>query len=162
MARVRGKWLLAIKYSTPASTSAAELQPGSPKQRLRGDDIQKPLGFLHVRHFTSKWSYLTSTWESWHLYMCQVLVTGWGSGAEWQAGCNMINKQKKHSLMRQNSLQKTRSKRGRQRIQVQGRQGQTDRTTGKRHGTIDDNPTGDTGKTDTIYRRETQVYDIRQ
>jgi len=55
---------------------------------------------------------------------------------------------------------KTRSKRGRQRIQVQGMQGQTgrirntDRTTGKGHGTIDDNPTGDKGKTDTIYRGE--------
>jgi len=66
--------------------------------------------------------------------------------------------------MRQNSLQKTRSKRGRQRIVGQGRQGQqaepdtTDRTTGKRHRTRDDNPTADKGKTDdTIYRGETGV-----
>jgi len=50
----------------------------------------------------------------------------------------------------------TRSKRGRQRTQVQGRQGQTgrirntDRTTGKGHRTIDDNPTADKGKTDNI------------
>jgi len=33
-----------------------------------------------------------------------------------------------------------------------GRIRNTDRTTGKGHGTIDDNPTGDKGKTDTIYR----------
>jgi len=39
-----------------------------------------------------------------------------------------------------------------------GRQGQTgrirnrDRTTGKGHRTIDDNPAGDKGKTDTLYR----------
>jgi len=59
-------------------------------------------------------------------------------------------------------------KRGRQRIRVHGRQGQTgrirntDMTTGKGHGTIDNNPTEDKGKTDTIYRGETQVYEIRQ
>jgi len=49
-------------------------------------------------------------------------------------------------------------KRGRQRIQVQGRQGQTGRIrntarmTGKGYRTTDDNPTRDKRKTDTIYR----------
>jgi len=52
--------------------------------------------------------------------------------------------------MRQNSSQKTRSKRGRQ--GQTGRSRNTDRTTGKEHGTIDHNPTADKGKTDTIYK----------
>jgi len=53
-------------------------------------------------------------------------------------------------------------KRGRQRIRFQGGQAGSkqaesgihmkDRTTGKIHRTIDDNPSGDKGKTDTIYR----------
>jgi len=58
------------------------------------------------------------------------------------------------------------TKRGRQRIRVQGRQAgrirnTKDRTTGKRHGTIDDNPTGDKGKTQYIGGGK-QVYDIRK
>jgi len=60
--------------------------------------------------------------------------------------------------MRQNSLQKHKVQKGQAENPGSGQAGSTgrtrntDRTTGKGHGTRDDNPTGDKGKTDTIYR----------
>jgi len=78
-----------------------------------------------------------------------------------------MNNKKKHSLMRQNRLQKHKVQTGQAENPGSGQAGSTgrtrntDRMTGKGHGTRDDNPTGDKGKTDTIYRGETQVYDIR-
>jgi len=58
--------------------------------------------------------------------------------------------------MRQNSLEKNKVQKG------QAGSTSRTRTMGKGHGTRDDNPTADKGKTDTIYRGgNTQVYDIR-
>jgi len=61
----------------------------------------------------------------------QVRVTGWGSGAEWQAGRNMNNK-KKHSLMRQNSLQKNNIQKGQAENPGSGQAGSTGTRTGRR------------------------------
>jgi len=60
--------------------------------------------------------------------------------------------------MRQNSFQKNKVQTGQAENPGSGQAGSkgrtrnTDRTTGKGHGTRDDNPTGDKGKTDTTYR----------
>jgi len=59
-------------------------------------------------------------------FNCQVLVTGWGSGAERQAGRN-INKIKKHSLMRHNSLQKNKVQKGQAEDRQSGQAGSTGR-----------------------------------
>jgi len=60
--------------------------------------------------------------------------------------------------MRQNSLQKNKVQTGQAENPGSGQAGSTcrtrdtDRTTGKGHGTRGNNPTADKGKTDTIYR----------
>jgi len=87
-------------------------------------------------------------------------------GTEKQAGLDVNNK--KHFTEAKKFTKKQQGpKRGRQRIGGQGRVKQAGqeypghRTTEPKTTTIDGNPTGGKGKTDTIYRGGTQVYDIR-
>jgi len=67
-------------------------------------------------------------------------------------GWTQYDKQKKSLFNEAKQFTKNKVQKGQ--AESTGRTRNTDRTTEKGHGTRDDNPTGDKGKTDTIYREE--------